>query len=105
MWTQQKCALRAHSGLKGGVRKHPSEFSNDEWDTIQSCGLNVHMAATKSARPQVHMKCAIWDMTIDCNVKKGQQRLYFLLQVRKFSLPQKLLLHFYSTVIESSALL
>ncbi len=41
-----------------------------------------------------------WDNHIDI-VKKAQQRLYFLRQLRKFNLPQELLKHFYSAIIES----
>ncbi len=39
-----------------------------------------------------------WDNHI---VKKAQQRLYFLRQLRKFNLPQDLLIQFYSAIIES----
>ncbi|KAK3508878.1 hypothetical protein QTP70_012511 [Hemibagrus guttatus] len=42
-----------------------------------------------------------WDTHIDATIKKVQQRLYFLRQLRKFNLPQELLIHFYSAVIES----
>ncbi len=42
-----------------------------------------------------------WDNHIDSIVKKAQQRLYFLRQLRKFNLPQELLKQFYSTIIES----
>ncbi len=42
-----------------------------------------------------------WDNHIDSIVKKAQQRLYFLHQLRKFNLPQKLLIQFYSAIIES----
>uniref|UniRef100_A0A8C1IM46 Reverse transcriptase domain-containing protein n=1 Tax=Cyprinus carpio TaxID=7962 RepID=A0A8C1IM46_CYPCA len=42
-----------------------------------------------------------WDDHIDSIVKKAQQRLYFLRQLRKFNLPQELLKQFYSAVIES----
>uniref|UniRef100_A0A8C2CQ77 Reverse transcriptase domain-containing protein n=1 Tax=Cyprinus carpio TaxID=7962 RepID=A0A8C2CQ77_CYPCA len=42
-----------------------------------------------------------WDNHIDSIVKKAQQRLYFLRQLRKFNLPQELLKQFYSAVIES----
>uniref|UniRef100_A0A672MN05 Reverse transcriptase domain-containing protein n=1 Tax=Sinocyclocheilus grahami TaxID=75366 RepID=A0A672MN05_SINGR len=42
-----------------------------------------------------------WDTHIDSIVKKAQQRLYFLRQLRKFNLPQELLKQFYSAVIES----
>ncbi|KAK3551560.1 hypothetical protein QTP70_019800 [Hemibagrus guttatus] len=42
-----------------------------------------------------------WDTHIESTVKKAQQRLYFLRQLRKFNLPQELLTHFYSVVIES----
>ncbi|KAK3528539.1 hypothetical protein QTP70_001743, partial [Hemibagrus guttatus] len=40
-----------------------------------------------------------WDTHIDATIKKAQQRLYFLRQLRKFNLPQELLIHFYSAVI------
>ncbi|KAK3526833.1 hypothetical protein QTP86_000695 [Hemibagrus guttatus] len=42
-----------------------------------------------------------WNTHIDATIKKAQQRLYFLRQLRKFNLPQELLIHFYSAVIES----
>ncbi len=42
-----------------------------------------------------------WDNHIESIVKKDQQRLYFLRQLRKFNLPQELLKLFYSVIIES----
>ncbi len=42
-----------------------------------------------------------WDIHIDYIVKKAQQRLYFLRQLRKFNLPQELLKQFYSAIIKS----
>ncbi|XDV26594.1 hypothetical protein PO909_030250 [Leuciscus waleckii] len=42
-----------------------------------------------------------WANHIDSIVKKAQQRLYFLRQLKKFNLPQELLIQFYSAVIES----
>ncbi len=42
-----------------------------------------------------------WDNHIDSTVKKAQQRLYFLRQLRKFNLPQELLKQFYSAIIET----
>ncbi len=42
-----------------------------------------------------------WDNHIDSIVKKAQQRLCFLRQLRKFNLPQELLIQFYSAIIES----
>ncbi|KAI2648571.1 putative RNA-directed DNA polymerase from transposon BS [Labeo rohita] len=42
-----------------------------------------------------------WDIHIDSIVKKAQQRLYFLRQLKKFNLPQALMTQFYSSVIES----
>ncbi len=42
-----------------------------------------------------------WDNHTDSMVKKAQQRLYFLHQLKKFNLPQELLIHFYSAIIES----
>ncbi len=42
-----------------------------------------------------------WNNYIDSIAKKGQQRLYFIRQLRKFNLPQELLIQFYSAIIES----
>ncbi len=42
-----------------------------------------------------------WDNHIKSIVKKAQQRLYFLRQLRNFNLPQELLKQFYSAIIES----
>ncbi len=43
-----------------------------------------------------------WDNHIESIVKKVQQRLYFLRLLRKFNLPQELLIQFYSDIIESA---
>ncbi len=42
-----------------------------------------------------------WDTHIDSIVKKAQQRLYFLCQLKKFNLPQEQLKQFYSAIIKS----
>ncbi|XP_039595737.1 sialoadhesin-like [Polypterus senegalus] len=42
-----------------------------------------------------------WAPNIDTIVKKAQQRLHFLRQLKKFNLPQALLIQFYSAVIQS----
>ncbi len=42
-----------------------------------------------------------WDNHIESMVKKAQPRLHFLRQLRKFNLPQELLIQFYSAIIES----
>uniref|UniRef100_A0A8C1L0F5 Reverse transcriptase domain-containing protein n=1 Tax=Cyprinus carpio TaxID=7962 RepID=A0A8C1L0F5_CYPCA len=42
-----------------------------------------------------------WDNHIESIVKKAQQRLYFLRQLRKFNQPWELLKQFYSAIIES----
>ncbi len=42
-----------------------------------------------------------WDNHIEFIVKKAEQKLYFLRQLRKFNLPQELLKQFYSAIIES----
>ncbi len=42
-----------------------------------------------------------WDTHTDSIVKKAQQRLYFLHQLKKFNLPQVLLKQFYSAIIET----
>ena len=42
-----------------------------------------------------------WTPNIDSVIKKAQQRLYFLRQLRKFNLPLELLIQFYSAIIQS----
>ncbi len=42
-----------------------------------------------------------WDNHVDSIVKKAQQRLYFFHQLRKFNLPQELLIQFFSAIIEA----
>ncbi len=42
-----------------------------------------------------------WDTHMDSIVRKAQQRLYFLCQLRKLNLQQELLIQFYTAIIES----
>ena len=42
-----------------------------------------------------------WEPNIKTIIKKAQQRMYFLRQLRKYNLPQELLIQFYTAVIES----
>ncbi len=42
-----------------------------------------------------------WDNHIESMVKKAQERLFFLRQLKNFNLPQELLIQFYSAIIES----
>ncbi len=48
-----------------------------------------------------HLPGPKWDTHIDFIVKKDQQRLFFLRQLKKFNLPQAHMTQFYSAVIES----
>ena len=42
-----------------------------------------------------------WEPNINRVIKKAQQRMCFLRQIRKYNLPQELLIQFYTAVIES----
>uniref|UniRef100_A0A3B1IGL0 Reverse transcriptase domain-containing protein n=1 Tax=Astyanax mexicanus TaxID=7994 RepID=A0A3B1IGL0_ASTMX len=42
-----------------------------------------------------------WELNINAILKKAQQRMYFLRQLRKYGLPQELLATFYTAAIES----
>ncbi|KAK0133548.1 hypothetical protein N1851_030920 [Merluccius polli] len=42
-----------------------------------------------------------WELNISSLIKKAQQRMYFLRQLKKFNLPRTLMVHFYSSIIES----
>ncbi|KAL2084975.1 hypothetical protein ACEWY4_020493 [Coilia grayii] len=42
-----------------------------------------------------------WESNINAILKKAQQRMYFLRQLRKHGLPQELLVTFYTAVVES----
>ncbi len=42
-----------------------------------------------------------WELNISSLIKKAQQRMYFLQQLQKFSLPKTMMVHFYTAIIES----
>ncbi|KAK9537447.1 hypothetical protein VZT92_005063 [Zoarces viviparus] len=42
-----------------------------------------------------------WELNISSIMKKAQQRMYFLRQLKKFNLPKTMLVHFYRAIIES----
>ena len=42
-----------------------------------------------------------WELNISSLISKAQQRMYFLRQLKKFNLPQTMMVHFYSAIIES----
>ncbi|KAK0140530.1 putative RNA-directed DNA polymerase from transposon BS [Merluccius polli] len=42
-----------------------------------------------------------WELNISSLIKKAQQRMYFLRQLKKFNLPRTMMVHFYSSTIES----
>ncbi len=72
-------------------RRNPLTIMNSTVTAVESFRF---LGTTISQDPK-------WDTHIDSIVKKAQQRLYFLRQLRKFNLPQELLKHFYSAIIES----
>ncbi|XP_052001232.1 tubulin polyglutamylase TTLL5-like isoform X1 [Xyrauchen texanus] len=42
-----------------------------------------------------------WELNISALIKKAQQRMYFLRQLKKFNLPKSMMVHFYTAIIES----
>ncbi|GAA6226682.1 uncharacterized protein LOC117538897, partial [Lates japonicus] len=42
-----------------------------------------------------------WELNISFLTKKAQQRMYFLQQLKKFNLPRIMMVHFYTSTIES----
>ena len=42
-----------------------------------------------------------WELNIGSLIKKAQQRMYFLRQLKKFILPKTKMVHFYSAIFES----
>ncbi len=42
-----------------------------------------------------------WKLNISSLIKKAQQRMYFLRQLKKFNLPKTMLVNFYTSIIES----
>ncbi|XP_050922030.1 uncharacterized protein LOC108902551 isoform X1 [Lates calcarifer] len=42
-----------------------------------------------------------WELNISSLIKKAQQRMYFLWQLKEFSLPRTMMVHFYTSIIES----
>ena len=41
------------------------------------------------------------ELNISSLIKKPQQRMYFLWQLKKFNLPKTMMVHFYTAIIES----
>ncbi|KAK3526050.1 hypothetical protein QTP70_012885 [Hemibagrus guttatus] len=94
-------------------------LNNLELNTLKTVEMIVDFRRNTPALPPLNMNSTVptvesfrflgttisqdlkWDTHIDAIIKKAQQRLYFLRQLRKFNLPQELLTHFYSAVIES----
>ena len=42
-----------------------------------------------------------WELNISSLTKRAQQRMYFLRQLKKFNLPKTMMVHFYTSIIES----
>ena len=42
-----------------------------------------------------------WAENITSTIKKAQQRMFFLRQLKKFNMPQKVMVEFYTAIIES----
>lgn len=42
-----------------------------------------------------------WDSNISSFTKRAQQRMYLLHQLKKFNLPQELMVQFYTVIVES----
>ncbi len=63
--------------------------------------MNSTVTAVESFRFLGTTQDLKWDYHIESMMKKAQQRLYFLHQLRTFNLPQDLLIQFYSAIIES----
>ncbi|KAK3569832.1 hypothetical protein QTP86_005862 [Hemibagrus guttatus] len=68
--------------------------NNLELNTLKTVEMIVDFRRNTPALPPL-------TIMNNATIKKAQQRLYFLRQLRKFNLPQELLMHFYSAVIES----
>ncbi len=87
-------------------------LNNPELNTLKTVEMIVDFRRNPPALPHSpswtalwlqwsHSTVMQWDNHIDSIVRKAQQRLYFLRQLRKFNLPQELLKQFYSAIIES----
>ncbi|KAJ8352054.1 hypothetical protein SKAU_G00235300 [Synaphobranchus kaupii] len=43
-----------------------------------------------------------WELNISSLIKKAQQRMFFLRQLKKFNLPRTMMVQFYTSIIEST---
>ncbi|KAL0186728.1 hypothetical protein M9458_018398, partial [Cirrhinus mrigala] len=75
--------------------------NNLELNKLKTEEMTVDFRRNHPALPPLNIIDSTWDNHIDLIVKKAQQRLYFLRQLRKFNLPNELLKQFYSVIIES----
>ncbi len=79
------------------------------WCSLNNLELNMHKTGDDRglqekppcSPPPHHLPGPEVGQYIESIVKKAQQRLFLLRQLRKFNLPQELLIQFYSAIIES----
>ncbi|KAI3355997.1 hypothetical protein L3Q82_017268, partial [Scortum barcoo] len=72
-----------------------TQLANLELNTLKTVEMTVEFLGSTISQD---LK---WQSNIDAIRKKAQQRMYFLRQLRKFNLPQELLIQFYTAIIQS----
>ncbi|KAI3375962.1 hypothetical protein L3Q82_016498, partial [Scortum barcoo] len=72
--------------------------NNLELNTLQNCGDDSGLQKFLGSTISQDLK---WESNMDTIRKKAQQTMHFLHQLRKFNLPQELLIQFYTAIIQS----
>ena len=65
------------------------------------CDSPVNTAASFRFLGTVISQDLKWQQNVSCISKKAQQRMFFLRQLKKFNLPKAMMVHFYTSIIES----
>ena len=96
--TQNNLELNALKTLEMVVdfRKNPAPLT-----PITLCGSPVDTVESFRFLGTLITQDLKWELNISSLIKKAQQRMYFLRQLKKFNLPKAMMVHFYSTIIES----
>ena len=68
---------------------------------ITLCGSTIDTVESFRFLGTIISKDLKWELNNSSLVKKAQQRMYFLRQLKKFNLPKTMMVHFYTAIIES----
>ena len=71
------------------------------WLTITLCDSPVTAVESFRFLGTIIAQDLKWEQNIGSLIKKAQQRMFFLRQLKKFNLPKTMMVNFYTSIMES----